>query len=68
MSNPVGRPPDEVAEAWKLRFGLTEWQHYGLTQSLMAQLSFCKSYEARRLILGVSQKETHDQYVRTARR
>ena len=57
MSNPVGHPPDLVSEAWTLRFGLTERQSKELTQALMAQLSFCKSDEARRIILGVSEKE-----------
>ena len=32
-----------------------------MTLSLMRQLSLCRSYEARRLILGISEKETHDQ-------
>ena len=61
MSNPVGRPLDLVRKAWAMRFGMSVHNSADLTDSLMAQLSFCKSDEARRLILGIKPKETHDQ-------
>ena len=54
MSNPVGRPPDLVAQAWALRYGMTVMQCYRLSDLLMRQLSFCKTEEARRIILGIS--------------
>jgi len=44
-----------------MRFGMSVHNSADLTDSLMAQLSFCKSDEARRLILGIKPKETHDQ-------
>lgn len=52
--NPVGRPPDLVREAWCLRYGL-KWRRtdHQMPDSLMRQLSFCKSDAARRLILGI---------------
>ncbi len=61
MSNPAGRaPPDLWREAWARRFGICGTKAANLTDSLMEQLSFCKSDEARRLILGIKPKETHD--------
>ena len=58
MSKPVGRPADLVREAWAMRFNITtERMKRDLSWSLLAQLSFCKSDEARRIILGVSEKE-----------
>ena len=54
MSNPVGRPLDQWRQAWKMRFGLGDAQAKALTEQLMRQLSFCKSDEARRIILGKS--------------
>jgi hypothetical protein len=56
MNNPVGRPLDVVAAAWALRFGLNERAQYRLLDSEMAQLSSCRSDEARRLILGISEQ------------
>lgn len=55
MSNP-GPKPDIVREAWEMRFRLTPWKrkNHRLTEALMAQLSFCRSDEARRIILGIS--------------
>lgn len=50
----VGRPCDEVRKAWQLRYGWTEKQKNILSDNFCAQLSFCKSDEARRLIMGVS--------------
>jgi hypothetical protein len=52
-----GPKPDLVRKALALRFGLTPKQRFYLTDSMMAQLSFCKSDCARRLILGISEKE-----------
>lgn len=46
-----GRPVCLVREAWTLRYNLTPKQRSKLTEALMAQLSFCKSDSARRLIL-----------------
>ena len=43
--------------AWALRFGLTRRMHYMLSARLCWQLCRCRSDEARRLILGVSEKE-----------
>lgn len=54
--NPNGRPECPVRAAWTLRYGLGPKRRQELTQSFMAQLSFCKSDEARRLILGISEK------------
>ena len=58
-SNPVGRPGCQISEAWRLRFDLTERQmrldSIGV-ERLLAQLSYCRSDEARRLILGTSQR------------
>jgi hypothetical protein len=60
VSNPVGRPPDLVREAWAMRFGITYRVHNAgdLTDALLKQLSFCRSDEARRIILGVSEVES----------
>lgn len=51
--------PDPIREAWVLRFGLSRRPDssdadHGMPDTLCAQLSYCKSDEARRLILGVS--------------
>jgi hypothetical protein len=43
-----------VRQAWALRFGLTDKQMKELTCSLMWQLCRCRSDEARRIILGIS--------------
>lgn len=42
-----------------MRFGITHRVHNSgdLTEALMAQLSYCRSDEARRIILGVSEVE-----------
>lgn len=56
MSNPVGRPPDPVREAWMMRFKMPENRSHEFTDALMAQLSHCRSDSARRLILGVSEQ------------
>ena len=52
-----GPKQDLVREAWMLRFGLTyEHARRELSDSLIAQLSYCRSDECRRLILGISKK------------
>ena len=48
-----GRNPDEVRLAWTLRYELSAKAHRQLSVEKMEQLSFCKSDEARRLLLGV---------------
>ena len=54
--NPNGRPPCPIVQAWRLRFGLTKSETpYNLTDRVCWQLSRCRSDEARRLILGVSE-------------
>lgn len=57
MSNPVGNPNffiDPIREAWMLRFCMTKRQAMELSEAMMAQLSYCTSDEARRIILGIS--------------
>ena len=63
MSSPAGRRADLMRLAWAMRFGITHRVHNSddLRDALLRQLSFCKSDEARRLILGIKPKETHDQ-------
>jgi hypothetical protein len=52
---PVGRPPDQIAEAWAMRYKKQLRRHTRLfTTDLCRQLSFCKTEEARRIILGIS--------------
>lgn len=48
-----GRPRNNIRKAWQLRYGLTDEQKRTITDYVCAQLSYCKSDEARRLILGV---------------
>jgi len=52
----VGRPPDPIAEAWAMRYHkqMTYSRTRLFTSGLCRQLSFCKTEEARRIILGVS--------------
>jgi len=47
-----------VRTAWEMRFGLYPWlgNNHRLQDSDMLQLSLCQSDEARRLILGISEK------------
>ena len=55
--NPAGRPMDPVREAYVLRFGVDLYQASRLLDNaLLCQLSECKSDEARRLILGKSER------------
>ena len=61
MSNPAGRPissDNYERYAWLMRFGIkvTHRRLWGMTDKLMAQLSYCRSDEARRLILGIGEK------------
>jgi hypothetical protein len=56
MSNPVGRPPDLVRDAWMQRFGLTEREAKELSDPVMFQLAHCATDEARRIILGKTEK------------
>jgi hypothetical protein len=51
-----GPKPDMVREAWELRFNLKPCarKDHRLTEAMMAQLSFCKTDECWRLILGIS--------------
>lgn len=49
-----GRPCKEVRKAWQLRYGWTDKQASIITDEFCSQLSFCRSDEARRLIMGVS--------------
>jgi hypothetical protein len=46
-----------IREAYMLRFGIqqTKRLYINLRSEVLMQLSMCKSEEARRLILGVSQ-------------
>jgi hypothetical protein len=44
-----------IVAAWAERFGLTEKMRSSLCDEDFQQLSLCRSDEARRLILGVSQ-------------
>jgi hypothetical protein len=58
--NPAGRPLDNLERhAWCERFGLnlgSDRRNY-MTDAFLAQLSLCRTDEARRLLLGVSEKE-----------
>lgn len=62
MSNPVGHPTEPIRKAWAMRFGIDDRHHKctDLTDQMMNQLSRCKSDEARRIILGISEKYTND--------
>lgn len=53
VSRAAGRPPDAIRHAWATRFALPPRQEHRLDPRAMAQLSRCKSDEARRLLLGV---------------
>ena len=54
--HPGGYPAETVREAWAMRFGLTEKVKFLLlTPQICWQLGMCRSDEARRLILGVSE-------------
>jgi hypothetical protein len=46
---------DPLREAYTMRYGLSQKQRKSLTPPLLNQLQACKSEEARRLILGVSE-------------
>ncbi len=51
----VGRKPCPIREAWMLRFGLTYARPTReMAVQVLQQLSFCRSDEARRLLLGIS--------------
>jgi hypothetical protein len=52
-----GRKIPADKQAWCERFGITGKQARNLSDSLMAQLSYCRSDECRRLILGVSERD-----------
>lgn len=54
----AGRRPDKEREAWTLRFNLEHWKRRTrkLPASLLEQLSFCQSDEARRLLLGIQER------------
>ena len=51
----VGRPILPFREAYKKRFGLTDRAAKKLDDKFIFQLSCCKTDEARRLILNVSE-------------
>jgi hypothetical protein len=55
---PFSGPPDMVRDAWVERFEMADWHRRAdkLGDSDMAQLSHCKSDEARRLLLGISEQ------------
>ena len=54
----MGRPRDLVRDAWVQRFGLKTNRPRGLLSSAMLNtLSCCKSDEARRILLGISEQE-----------
>ena len=52
-----GRKPCLVRMAWLMRFGLSaqRWERkdHGLSDSLMCQLSFARTDEVRRILLGI---------------
>lgn len=49
-----GRHRCSIRDSVALRYGIDlSLHHHFLTDKLMAQLSFCRSEEARRLILGI---------------
>jgi hypothetical protein len=53
--NQVGRPSELIPEAWAMRYKKQLRNRTRLfTSDLCRQLSFCKTDEARRIILGVS--------------
>ena len=55
-----GGYPDPIHEAYMLRFGLSKkyLRSEQLSDEQCKQLSHCRSDEARRLLLGVSEKVT----------
>jgi hypothetical protein len=58
MSRLPGVPKDLVRQAWSMRYEKqTTHPARWLSEAMMAQLSFCRSEEARRLLLGLSEKE-----------
>ena len=52
----IGRPSDAVMDAYAQRYKLSVKQKTLLNRYIV-QVSLCQSDEARRLLLGVSQKE-----------
>ena len=54
----AGRKRDALRDAWAQRFGIRETQHptHMLNTPMLCSLSMAKSDEARRLLLGVSEK------------
>jgi hypothetical protein len=48
-----------VREAWATRFNLSIHNSADLNERLMRQLSTCRSDEARRIILGITEKHTN---------
>lgn len=50
----VIKPHCLVRKAWKMRFDLGNHQAKYLSERDMCQLSYCKTDECRRLILGIS--------------
>ena len=54
----AGRKRDALRDAWAQRFGIRETQHptHMLNTPMLCWLSMAKSDEARRLLLGVSEK------------
>lgn len=52
------RHPDLIREAWAMRFKIEfRKPHRDLPDSLLSQLSQCKNDEARRILLGCTEKE-----------
>jgi hypothetical protein len=50
-----GRPIEACRWAWMLRLGLRyKKPSRNLPDAILAQLSYCRSDEARRIILGIS--------------
>jgi hypothetical protein len=71
VSIPTCSPPDRAIRlAWTMRYNLPRKLSWSLTNAFMRQLSMCRSDEARRLLLGISEKTVEPLYVPelTARR
>lgn len=58
MKRPAHRPACPIREAWGTRFDLNPWtrRDHRINDAMLAQLSSCRSDEARRLILGISEQ------------
>lgn len=62
-----GRHTNADKDYWAARFHLSWWQRRHLNQFMLTQLKECYSDEARRILLGKSEKEEDEDYDREYR-